>query len=46
MYQCYGKINQGQVICPLYRSCPLFGESVIIGFTVYPNVIFGISTNI
>ena len=31
----YGKINQGQVICPLYRGCPLFGLSVIRCFTVY-----------
>ena len=31
----YGKINQGQVICPLYRGCPLFGMSVIRRFTVY-----------
>ena len=30
----YGKINQGQVICPLYRGCLLLGESVIRGFTV------------
>ena len=30
----YGKINRGQVICPLYRGCPLFGGSVIRGFTV------------
>ena len=26
-----GKINWGQVICPLYRGSPLFGGSVIIG---------------
>ena len=31
-----GKINWGQVICPLYRSSPLFGGSVIRGFTVQP----------
>ena len=30
----YGKINQGQVSCPLYRGFPLFGGSVIRGFTV------------
>ena len=30
----YGKINRGQVICPLYRGCPLFGGSIIRGFTV------------
>ena len=27
-----GKINRGQVICPLYRGSPLFGGSVIRGF--------------
>ena len=31
----YGKINRGQVSRPLYRGCPLFGGSVIRGFTVY-----------
>ena len=30
----YGKINRGQVSRPLYRGCPLFGGSVIRGFTV------------
>ena len=35
MYYFYGKSNRGHGICPLYRSCPLFGESVIRGFTVY-----------
>ena len=30
----YGKINRGQVSRPLYRGCPLFGVSVIRGFTV------------
>ena len=30
MYQYYGKINRGQVICLLYRGCPLFGGSVIL----------------
>ena len=30
----YGKINRGQVSRPLYRACPLFGGSVIRGFTV------------
>ena len=34
MYQFYGKINRGQVSRPLYRDCPLFGGSVIRGFTV------------
>ena len=34
MYKFYGKINQGQVSRPLYRGCPLFGGSVIRGFTV------------
>ena len=24
------------MICPLYRGCPLFGESAIRGFTVHP----------
>ena len=37
MYYFYGKINRGQVICPLYRGCPLFGGSVIRGFTVVSN---------
>ena len=32
----YGKINRGQVSCPLYRGCPLFGGSIIRGFTVEP----------
>ena len=31
----YGKINWGQVSRLLYRGCPLFGGSVIRGFTVY-----------
>ena len=30
----YGKINWGQVTCPLYRGSPLFGGSVIRGYTV------------
>ena len=34
MYQFYGKINRGQVNRLLYRGCPLFGGSVIRGFTV------------
>ena len=34
MYCCYGKSNRGHGICPLYRGCPLFEESVIRGFTV------------
>ena len=34
MHQFYGKINRGQVSRPLYRDCPLFGGSVIRGFTV------------
>ena len=28
-FEIYGKINRGQVSCPLYRGCPLFGGSVI-----------------
>ena len=35
MYYSYGKINRGHNICPLYGGRPLFGESVIRGFTVY-----------
>ena len=35
MYYFYGKINRGQASRPLYRGCPLFGGSVIRGFTVY-----------
>ena len=35
MYYLYGKINRGHGICPLYGGCPLLGESVIRGFTVY-----------
>ena len=27
-------VNWGQVICPLNRGCPLFGESIIRGFNV------------
>ena len=34
MYYFYGKSNWGHGICPLYRGCPPFGESVIRGFTV------------
>ena len=34
MYYFYGKINRGQASRPLYRGCPLFGGSVIRGFTV------------
>ena len=34
MYRFYSKINRGQVSRPLYRGCPLFGGSVIRGFTV------------
>ena len=30
----YGKVNLGQVSRPLSRACPLFGGSVIRGFTV------------
>ena len=29
MYCFYGKSNRGYGICPLYRGCPPFGESVI-----------------
>ena len=35
MYYLYGKLNRGHRICPLYGGCPLLGESVIRGFTVY-----------
>ena len=31
----YGKINRGQVTRLLYRGCPVFGGSVIRGFTIY-----------
>ena len=34
MYYLYGRINQGHKICLLYGGCPLFGESVIRGFTL------------
>ena len=34
MYYFYRKSNRGHGICPLYRGCPPFGESVIRGFTV------------
>ena len=30
-----GKSIGGHELCPLYRGCPLFGGSVIRGFTVY-----------
>ena len=33
MYYFYRKSNWGHGICPLYRGCPPFGESVIRGFT-------------
>ena len=36
MYYLYGKINRGHSICPLYGGRPLFGESAIRGFTVFP----------
>ena len=35
MYYFYRKSNRGHGICPLYRGCPPFGESVIRGFTVH-----------
>ena len=35
MYYLYGKLNRGHGIGPLYGGCPLLGESVIRGFTVY-----------
>ena len=35
MYYFYRKSNRGHGICPLYRGCPPFRESVIRGFTVY-----------
>ena len=36
-----GKSIGGRKICPLYRGCPLFGESAIRGFTVFsvPHVV-------
>ena len=34
MYYFYRKNNREHGICPLYRGCPPFGESVIRGFTV------------
>ena len=34
MHYFYRKSNRGHEICPLYRGCPPFGESVIRGFTV------------
>ena len=34
MYYFYRKSNRGHGICPLYRGCPPFGESIIRGFTV------------
>ena len=33
----YGKINREQVSRPSYRGCPLFGGSIIRGFTVLHN---------
>ena len=36
MYYLYGKINRGHGIWPLFGGCPLLGESIISGFTVYP----------
>ena len=41
-FEFYGKINRGQVICPLYRGCPLFGGSVIRGFTVFSFVVLNV----
>ena len=38
MYYFYGKINRGQASRPLYRGCPLFGGSVIRGFTVFASI--------
>ena len=40
MYWFYGKINRGQATRPLYRGCPLFGGSVIRGFTVYDKMAY------
>ena len=37
MYYFYRKSNRGHGICPLYRGCPPFGESVTRGFTVIPS---------
>ena len=36
MYSMYREVNRGHELCPLYRGCPLFGGSVIRGFTVPP----------
>ena len=42
----YGKINRGQVSRPLYRGCPLFGGSVIKGFTVLAIYGFGLGVEL
>ena len=34
----YRKSIRGHVVCPLYRGCPLFGESAIRSFTVFANL--------
>ena len=46
MYYFYRKSNRGHGICPLYRGCPPFGESVIRGFTVLPTLIYTIQVGI
>ena len=33
-----GRAIGGHEICPLYRGCPPFGESIIRGFTVYISI--------
>ena len=38
MYYFYRKSNWGHGICPLYRGCPPYGESVIRGFTILHNI--------
>ena len=44
MYYFYGKINRGQVVCPLHGGGLYLGESVMGGSTVltlYSNMIQG-----
>ena len=40
MYYFYGKVNQGHMVCPLYRGGPYLGESIMGGATVN-NVLHG-----
>ena len=46
MCQFYGKINRGQVSRPLYGGCPLFGGSVIRGFTVFSSPTKSVGTRL